>query len=55
MEPSLPELPEDVPIPNGGKKVPYPDLPVKGTVGEKMMVKVNHHTIEALPIKQIYQ
>ncbi|ELR04129.1 hypothetical protein VC83_02051 [Pseudogymnoascus destructans] len=52
---NLPELPNDVPIPEGARQVPYPDLQVRGTVGEKVMVQVNHHTIESLPTKAIYQ
>jgi hypothetical protein len=52
---NLPPLPNDVPIPEGARQVPYLDLQVRGTVGEKVMVQVNHHTIDSLPTKAIYQ
>lgn len=52
---NLPELPNNVPIPEGARQLNYPDLQVRGTVGEKVMVQVNHHTIESLPTKLIYQ
>jgi hypothetical protein len=49
----LSALPDKVQIPKAGREVglktPYP----QGTVGRKVMFKVNHFSIETLPIIQV--
>lgn len=50
----LPQLPASVPTPEGARDIPYPAFATRGTAGDKVDVRVNHHVVRTLPTKPIW-